>query len=377
MKAGVIRDWPTFLELGAEWDDLLRDSPADSVFLTWQWIRTWVDLVCESVRPLAISLRDEHGRLEGVAPFYLTDLRLARLLSFRMLRIMGDYPTGAEYPDWILRREHQDEASVAVVSALSELGGLWDCIWMPNVAPATGARERLSAAFSRAGWRFQLRPAEFAYVELPASAETYLGMLSKNKRQQLRAELRRVMAEGNVSVVRCETAGDFSRFLDALFDLHSLRRQTIGDIGVFRRKPTEAMFYRRFGLAALERQTLAMFGLEHGGLLKAVQYGYLYGGVYHQMQEGFDPTYEKGAGNVLRWKSIEALIGQGIRGYDFLGEMTEHKRRWGAHLRTGCDILAGMRTAKNALLFKPGIWPTGRYLRQTVLPHAPIDLPAT
>jgi CelD/BcsL family acetyltransferase involved in cellulose biosynthesis len=371
MRTEVVRDWSILDRLRPEWDSLLGDSCADSLFLTWDWIRTWADLVRGTVLPLVVVVRDDLGRLAGIAPFYLTDLWLVRALSFRTLRVMGDYPTGSEYPDWILRRDLQDRVAAAVVTALSEIEGVWDCLWMPNVAPATGARERLTTAFQQAGWYYHVRPTDFAYFDLPTDAETYRRNLSGNKRQQLRAELRRIMDRGGASIVRCETADQFPRFIEALFDLHYRRRLLAGEVGSFRRKPTEAVFYRRFGRVALEHQILALYGLEHAGALKAVQYGYVYGGVYHQMQEGFDPDYEKGAGNVLRWKTIQALIAEGVRGYDFLGEMTEHKRRWGAKLRLGSDVFAGRRTVKNALLFARTIWPAGRYLRQAFVPHDP------
>ena len=335
MRTEIVRDWSILDRLSAEWDGLLRDSCADSLFLTWDWIRTWSDLVRGTVLPLTVVVRDDLGRLVGIAPFYLTDLWLLRALPFRTLRVMGDYPTGSEYPDWIVRRDIQDRVAAAIVTALSEIEGVWDCIWMPNVAPASGARECLTAAFQQVGWHCHVRPTDFAYFDLPADTETYRSSLSGNKRQQLRAELRRIMDRGRASVVRCETVDQFPRFIDALFDLHYRRRLLAGEVGAFRRKPTEALFYRRFGLVALEHRILALYGLEHAGALKAVQYGYVYGGVYHQMQEGFDPDYEKGAGNVLRWKTIEALIAEGVHGYDFLGEMTEHKRRWGAQLRLG------------------------------------------
>ena len=58
---------------------------------------------------------------------------------------------------------------------------------------------------------------------------------------------------------------------------------------------------------------------------------------------------------------------EGIKAYDFLGEMTEHKRAWLAKERTGCDLFIGHRTIKNRLLFSGEIWPTGRFLRQAPL----------
>ena len=133
-----------------------------------------------------------------------------------------------------------------------------------------------------------------------------------------------------------------------------------------------AEFYRRFSPIAMRKGWLRLYALFDEGAFKAVQVGYVYRNVFYQLQEGFDPAYVNGVGNVLRAKVIEACIDEGLEGYDFLGDMSEHKRRWLATLREGRDLLIGRSTLKNLLLSKPGVWPSGRYMRQ-VSPAAGIE----
>ena len=85
--------------------------------------------------------------------------------------------------------------------------------------------------------------------------------------------------------------------------------------------------------------------------------------MFHSLQEGFDPDATKGIGNVLRARVIARCIEEKLAGYDFLGTMSDHKRRWGAEERLGWDFLIGRPSLKNRLLFSRKIWPTGRYLR--------------
>src|SRR5262249_23325960 len=150
-------------------------------------------------------------------------------------------------------------------------------------------------------------------LELPVTIEAYTSALSRNKRQQLRSEMRRIAERSGVAITRCTRSDDLPRFLGALFDLHSQRRKQQGDEGTFRRKPRQVHFYRQFMPIAFERGWLRFFGLEEHGVFKAVQLGYVYNNVFHQIQEGFDPNYVKGVGNVLRAKVIEACVADGIR----------------------------------------------------------------
>jgi CelD/BcsL family acetyltransferase involved in cellulose biosynthesis len=197
--------------------------------------------------------------------------------------------------------------------------------------------------------------------------EAYLRSLSTNKRQQMKAERKRFSVRRRVVVQRCERSAELPQFLDALLELHHKRWKTQGEEGSFRRKPELAEFYKQFAPVALTNGWLWLFALRDCGEYKAVQLGYVYNDVFHQLQEGFDPDYEPGAGNLLRTHVIEACIAAGIRTIDFLGGVTEHKRRWLAEKRIGCDIFIGKRTLKNHPLFALGVWPTGRYLRPTGL----------
>lgn len=365
-RVEVLEDWPAIEALEAEWNTLLRESSADSIFLTWEWVRCWADVLGTEIRPLVVCVRDARGVLMGLAPLYRAKLRLCRTISYRVLRVMADYPTGADYPDWIVRRDKDESMTLAIVQALDARGG-WDCIWMSNMAGWTGSFDRIAATCRARGLHCQTRPRDFSWFELPSDKETYFRSLSKNKRQQLRAETKRIMERPTVEVLRCDTEDQVPAFLEALFELHHRRWRLRGEAGAFREQPQEEAFYRRFTRLAHRKGWLRLYGLRDGGDFKAVQIGYVYRNVFHQLQEGFDPEYLKGVGNVLRARLIEDCIEEGLEAYDFLGEMSEHKRRWLGRERTGHDLLIGRIKLKNLPLFR-GVWPSCRFMRQVSPP---------
>jgi CelD/BcsL family acetyltransferase involved in cellulose biosynthesis len=362
LRTAVLRDRASIEALGAEWNALLRRSEADSVFLTWEWAQSWLEAAGDVVQPLVVTARDGQGQLVGLAPLYATALRLGGVLRFHALRVLGDDQSGSEYADWIVRPDREAETSQALAEALLRDGGRWDCLWIPRVAGWTGARRRLAAPFARLGLHVQERPGVFSAVELPDSYAAYLKMLPTKTRSALQRKTRDVFA-GGTSLAECRSEGERQELLDALFTLNHRRWSAAGQAGTFVRKPFEARFYRIFTRRALERGWLRLFALRTGEAFQAVQIGYAYGGRFHQLQEGFDPAAASGAGNVLRGKVIERCIEEKLATYDFLGGFTEHKKRWLARVRQGCDLLIGRRTLKNALVFSPALWPTGRYLR--------------
>jgi CelD/BcsL family acetyltransferase involved in cellulose biosynthesis len=379
LHAEVLRDWTAVDALANEWNGLLRRSAADSIFLTWEWIAAWREVVGDSVQPLVIVIRDAAGAVVGLGPFYRTVLHLLRLIPYRTLRVLADVPTGAEYPDWIARRDREAEVTRTIAATLAALRTEWDCLWMPRVSGWSGARERILEAAHAEGFHSRQRAKPFAVVALPATVEEYTANLSAKTRKNVRRDTEKILRRRGARVVSCRTPEEIPRFLEALFRLHHHRWMRKGEEGTFRRKPAGARFYERFAPRALAQGWLALHGLEEEGELKAVQIGYVYGGVFHALQEGFDPGYEPGAGNVLRAKVIETCIEAGLAGYDFLGGITPHKERWLAEPREGYDLFLGRRNPRNVLLFWREVWPSGRFLRPpaareatpSVVPGAP------
>jgi len=368
LRSEVIEDWSGFFSLEKEWNDLLSNARADTIFLTWEWMKSWVEVVGKSVIPFIISVRDNKGTLVGIAPFYLAEFRLSGLVPYHALRIMADYATGLDYGDWIVREDCEVEVSHAIAKALLRYREHWDCIWIPNVAGWTGARERIFLTCKEQGFLCHERPRDFSSFDLAEDMDTYMKILSRKRRSTLRRKMKEILGRDGVTVSRCRTPDELPRFLNGLFDLHYRHWRQRGEEGTFRRKPGQAVFYRIFTKTALEKGWLRLFGLEEHGEFRAVQIGYVYKNVFNALQDGFDPDYIPGVGNALRYKVIEACIAEGIKAYDFLGEMTEHKRRWGAKKRMGFDFFMGHKSLRNRLLFSRDIWPTGRFLR-------PVDLP--
>jgi peptidoglycan/xylan/chitin deacetylase (PgdA/CDA1 family) len=63
----------------------------------------------------------------------------------------------------------------------------------------------------------------------------------------------------------------------------------------------------------------------------ACQFGFVYGGTYHLLQEGFDSRcIHVSPGITLRAATIRDLIFRGVHTYDFLGGIGRHKTDWGA-----------------------------------------------
>ncbi len=364
MRATIIRDWSDFDSLEPEWNDLLFRSDASSVFLTWEWISAWRAAINDSVSPYVIVVRDVNDRLAGVAPLYFASMRLLKVLQYRALRYMADVATGLEYPDWIAEIEREDDVVAAISDCLRADSANWDTLWLPRVAGWNGARHRLLSLSAKHDFKYRIRSHVFSRIELPSTIVAYEKTLSLKRQYELRRNERRLRQLGDIAFSVCENSEDLPEFLAALFELHHQRWRVHGEQGVFKSKPTVKRFYLNFAPVAQQKGWLALFGLRHKGNLKAVQIGYVFDGVFHSLQAGFDPDFLKGVGNMLRYRVIDYLIDRGVEAIDHLGGYAEHKRRWGAMQRNGYDIFVIAPKTRTLPLAVREFWPSGRFIDQ-------------
>ena len=351
-------------QLAPEWNNLLRQSAADSIFLTWEWISSWLNTVSPSASLVVIAVRDDEGSLVAIAPFYCSSLRFFNLINYRCLRVLGDCHSGGEYQDIIVLPSIEDKALSAVAKAIASLGYEWDCAWIPNIAGWTGAAERLTKGFGHAHGFLRKRACSFSALKLPETWPEYKDHLSSNRRSALQRQEKRLTQAGVVTILKCEQHEALPQFLEALFDLHRKRWQQVGQEGSFARRPRMLAFYKDFAPKALANGWLALFSLTINDTLHAAQYGYIYNNAFLQLQEGYDPAGPNGSGNVLRAEIFRSCMEKGLQEYDFLGEHTQHKANWGAMEREGWQIFLGRDCYKNILLRLFEVWPTGRFLRQ-------------
>ena len=302
-------------------------------------------------------------KLIGIAPFYIDCYRLFGTVSYCTLRMLGDSGSGAEYPSIIAKAGHEREICEAVVDELTKAKSLWDCIWLPSCA-SWDKTINLFVDTLRAEntINYNTRPTAFSAFELTSSYENYLAGFSSKRRNSLHRIENKMDKISGLEILSCQSEDEIDLYLATLYRLHLLRWSEKGETGAFAKSPITKRFYSEFAPLALRKGWLKFLMVVHNGEPKAIHIGYSYNGNYYQLQEGFDPTFDKGVGNYLRIKTIQRFIAEGLQHYDFLGGYTEHKRRWKSQRTEGFDLFAWNSKLRTLPFNIRPLWPTGRIL---------------
>jgi CelD/BcsL family acetyltransferase involved in cellulose biosynthesis len=317
-----------FDDLKQEWDSLLDDSEQCVFFLRWFWNRLWWDLFKPSRSSLyLISVRDDHGELIGLAPFYLRERRTLGIRHVRDLMLLGTgvYAQISEYVDVIARRGYEELVTRGVARALTERTD-WDHLSLREVPARSEMLAGLAAELEGA----RIEPCNRSHhIDATVTWDEFTESLSRSTRKHLKRQTRRFIERYDCSFSRVRSAGELDEALEALIRLHQARWKSKGQAGSFVVAGFESMV-RDAARTALGEGRLRMWTLDLNGEKAAVRLAFFDNGIVHAVQGGFDPRYSKESlGSVMLGMCIKDCIQDPeVRAYDFMGGTDAYKDWW-------------------------------------------------
>lgn len=278
-----------------------------NVFLTWEWASTWWRHFGSGTLRL-VGCRRADGELFAILPLYRTTgrVRALRLVGHGHAIELGLVCDPADVP----------AAAAALARYLRDGPQDWDVFLAHDVSPSWSWNELLG------GRTVGLTPNPF--IDLNGRTwEAYLESKTKNFRDDVRKNTRRLEREHAVVYRVSDDPERLPADLDALFTLH---RERWGEQASAHFAGAER-FHRDFAAQALERGWLRHALLELDGTPVAANYGFRLGDVGWTYNAGRDPAV-KGAGFVLTASDIRRSIEEGVREYRLGRGATTYKDRF-------------------------------------------------
>jgi CelD/BcsL family acetyltransferase involved in cellulose biosynthesis len=178
-----------FNELEAEWNELLNDSASDTVFLTQQWQSSWWRHLGDGT-PTLIALRNDNGRLEGLAPLYsiLTSDGKWELNTVGCVDV-------SDYLDIIVRHGQEEQVYNRLLDLLTQSAAhnlTWDVLNLCNIRQDSPTLSLFGPMAAERGFLVSSQVQEVCpIVTLDGDWEDYLMSLVGKERRELRRKIRR------------------------------------------------------------------------------------------------------------------------------------------------------------------------------------------
>ena len=309
----AIRDIVGFMQLRDVWNPLLQRSSSNTVFLTFEWLSTWLNHFGRQGRLLVLVFK-EGEEVVGIAPL-IVEVRE----GFRRLGTIGAQTL--EYEDFIISGDCNHEEVLDAFWDVIEKERGWDFFQLNSVREDSGNIQLLRSVLARRRISNILRPSDSSpYVPITQSWEQYWESLSQRFRKDS-ARLQRRLAQdhGPVSYEEPRTPKDVDTLMQELFRHHLARRQEVsGTQGVFGDEKLRD-FYIHLAKELFCKGWLYLPTLRANGKIAAIHLDFEYGGAYLHAVPAFDREFSQyGVGRLLNIHLIRDAFARGPREFDFL-----------------------------------------------------------
>lgn len=310
------------------WNRLVSMMRFPSVFLTWEWVTTWISYFGECYRLYVLFVKGRDNEPVAILPMALRTVRLPNgWPRTRTLALCGTLELFPDHLDLICNPADFEPSIKLIREFFENNRDRWDVIQFGYLA-----EEGLLARFLGAGnfgsgvRRVERTPAPF--VRRERSIAEYMARFGSKTRYNLNREKKTLFEKFGVTFERARTQGDVDTGMGALFDLHGAR---IADKGIRSTFSGEKIreFHRSIAKTFFELGWLRLYFLRKDQLVISVAYGFLFKDRFYYYQTGFDPLWKKySVGKLLILRIIEDLYVEGTLEFDFLGGEDDYKNFW-------------------------------------------------
>lgn len=323
--------------LRAEWSSLFDSDPVATPFASFEWCWAWCRHWSEGSDPWVMIVRDGE-RIVGLAPFVLR-----KRGGMRLLRGMG--AGVGNFWDVIAAPEERADVVGEVARALQQSSSEWDALFVDRL-PEESSTE---AAFIEVGLRLDRRTRwSSPRLALPDTFDEYLARLSKNRRSQIRRNLR-PLDNGELTI---RPVSDPSELGEAIATWQRFRvewwskreRQMNDEHGSER-----FLAFTQEAIAAMvSRGLAAVCEVRYREEILGVTIDFLDAHTFYYWLWGFDPRFEElRPGHTLIAHGIRWSIESGRRYYDFMIGDEPYKQDYAPEDRAVLSMTVGSDRAKS------------------------------
>jgi CelD/BcsL family acetyltransferase involved in cellulose biosynthesis len=288
LRRWTVADW---MSNETAWNTLLARSPADPLFLSWEWLTQWWRCFAGQLAATADILAFYRGgELIGIVPLYRRRLMRSGMLLTSSVQLMGlswrdPGPIMSEYLDVIATDGEAQEVRCACARALLE-----EATWTEWVIGFTAAGPRWCDAFASGGQGRQYarnldRSASYQ-ADLSQGFAAYLRSLGRSTRRSLWSLRRRLAVQAKVTFDPLS-----ERHIDAGFEdlnrLHLLRWKKPAFEG------SRLAFHTGLAKRMASRGELAASRLRVGGEVVSVLYDIRKNARQYNISLGFNPSFNR------------------------------------------------------------------------------------
>lgn len=313
ITTSIVETTSDFFALQDEWEALSSKSRSRSIFLTFEWLSTWLSTFHE-LGHLCVVVAKHENDVVGIAP-----LMVEHRNGFRRLGSIG--VSTLDYEDFLVSDElPYVQVFDSLLSAVFEYSG-WDYLQINRLREDSSTLECFYDLPRRSRVKVQIQPSEVSpYVDTQNEWAPYWDSLSSRFRKDSDRMERNLERDfGQVEFREVSSDSEIDQVLEFFFSMHRSRRLFLsGDEGIFGDEHMRD-FYSNLAHNMFHKGWLRMPIASVAGAPAAVHLDFMYAGSYSHAMPVFDDAYSKyGIARLLNLNMMRDAFTSCVTSVDFL-----------------------------------------------------------
>ena len=344
----IINSFDDFLELSDSWDELVRATELDHVFMRHLWFKCYIE--CYQIKEkLSIVTLWRDDKLCAIAPLMRSRSKRKGIV-FKTLKFIS---SGISPRCNFIAKSKED--LFALLDECLKIDG-WDLMTLDNLELEINQTKLLREYLDRhRDYMTNLEPGfQSPYLITDGSWDDYLESLSRNRRRYLKNRLSKRMERAESFYLHKASADDN---MEELYDWMLKISDTSWkhDNGsAIRQVPPVARFYRQFTEIALKQDLISLWFLDINGVKVAFDYYLKDAGRLSGIRSDFDKSFgDFYPGDYIKLEFLQRMFADpDMHEFDFGGTVYDYKLRWTNDIRKHINLIIGNKNFKGrGLLF--------------------------
>jgi len=302
-----------------EWDEFLFSSEQKCIFLTQEWFASWWKSLSEDNSLEILIFKGDNHDIIGIAPFMVRNKHLRFIASQEV----------SDYCDFITSKEKRRQFYENLLEYIRKNYSGWERIDLINIKQSSPTLAFLPQLAENFGLTYTCKDIEVAPVlTLPSSYESYLDLLDKRNRHELRRKLKRVESLDKTRTLKITDPEELKIHTEDFIQLHQ------------KSSPSKTKFWQKKGMTDFFRELIYRFSLKGWVELNLLLYEdkaiaallnfsffdriYFYNSTFDREYAWYSP------GLFLFHRSLKEAIQEQKREADFLRGDEKYKYNFGA-----------------------------------------------
>jgi CelD/BcsL family acetyltransferase involved in cellulose biosynthesis len=327
-----ILEFEEFLDSQQLWEDALKRSLDNNIFLTWDWLSTWLKHYGDKRRSLFITVIEDN-KMIAAAPMMYTAYNK---FGLRLRKIECLTNPAADYHTFLLTEKKTECLRMILDYAKKETPD-WDLFELSEVPQNSETATVLASLEPKLAFKHRVQN-RCPYTTLPTRFEDYFLALGHNLRRNLRKSENRAKKQYKVNFRLSSSKDEIKKDMEAFFDLHQKRWQSKSEAGAFADQKFRD-FHLEIATRFAKRGWLALNLVTLNDVPASAGYAFVYGKKLYSYLSGFNPDFsEYRLGSLRLMYLIKHCIMNGLTEYDFMRGDEPYKEQWATSTRNNLEF---------------------------------------